>query len=232
MRLLWFFVLYALALLLFSSGYTRALGVPMVAALLAWLAWSGDTAQRQLASWSEIRSGDHQLRYAALLRLTGEGRGSNRTPLPPDLGLLRDTGTAGDAELRRSRIGDHLILVNEQRLLARRSFHTQGSLPWTPALHLILQTRGPVVENRGAESSPAALLGWNGQRHPVPPLPPGERWSPPPEGTAWQLARGAEQRLRRRTQDGSAALLLPHRLLPDHGEPVIEEQGWLLITQG
>lgn len=231
--LLLFFTLYSLALVLLArGGHARLLGVPLLGAMLAWLAWTHDGAQRQLASWSEIQSGSHNLRYAALLQVRGAGKGTSRTPLPPDLGLLHAQAPDGTSELHLAPDATQAsLLVLPNHLLVQRRFHAQGSLHWNPSLQLALGTQGPVVENRGERPSPPALLGWNGQRSPVPALQPGERWSPAAEGTPWQTARAEERLLRMRTQDGSAALLLPHRLLPE-SDTHIEEQGWLLITQG
>jgi hypothetical protein len=231
--LLLFFALYSLTLLLLArGGHARLLGVPLLGAMLAWLAWTHDGAQRQLASWSEIQSGSHNLRYAALLQVRGAGKGTSHTPLPPDLGLLHAQASTGTSELHRALDTTQAsILVLPNHLLVQRRFHAQGSLRWSPPLQLALGLQGPVVENRGERPSRPALLGWNGQRSPVPVLQPGERWSPSSEGTPWQTARAEERLLRMRTQDGSAALLLPHRLLPE-SDTQIEEQGWLLITQG
>lgn len=231
--LLLFFALYSLALLLLArGGHARLLSVPLLGAMLAWLAWTHDGAQRQLASWSEIQSGSQNLRYAALLQVRGAGKGTSRTSLPPDLGLLQAQTPTGTSELYRALDATQSsILVLPNHLLVQRRFHAQGSLRWNPSLHLGLGAQGPVVENRGEQPSTPALLGWNGQRNPVPALRPGERWSPASEGTPWQTLRAEERLLRMRTQDGSAALLLPHRLLPE-SDTQIEEQGWLLITEG
>ena len=80
--------------------------------------------------------------------------------------------------------------------------------------------------------SPPALLGWNDQRNPIPALRPGELWYPPAHGTPWNVAHVEEQLLRTRTQDGMAAILLPHSILPADSDGLlrIEERGWLLIV--
>jgi hypothetical protein len=232
--LVWFFVLYGLALLLLARGsHARLLVIPLLGGTLAWLAWTQDDAERQLASWSEIKSGDHSLRYAALLHIRGNGKGTSHTPLPHDLGLPEPQVQGDASELRLASDGSRgNSLVVPNRLLVQHRYYSQGSLPWSAPLRLRLGAQGPEVENPGTHPSTPALLGWNGRRSPVPALQPGERWSPPPQDTPWQTARAEEQLLRLRTQGGTAALLLPHRLLPAEAAHDIEERGWLLITQG
>jgi len=123
------------------------------------------------------------------------------------------------------------VLKSRSYLLSQRIFFAQGNMRLEPSISVTMTAHGPVIENRGATPSPPALLGWNDQRNPVPALRPGERWHPPAHGTPWQVAHVEEQLLRMRTQDGTAAILLPHSLLPaDDDVTYIEESGWLLIV--
>lgn len=231
--LLLFFILYAAALLLFSRRLRTTaplLLLPLLATAVGWTAWSSDQVERRLISWSEIDAQGQNARYSTLLQISGSGKGEATTQLPPGLGLLQPQSNDATAELiQQEDYTAAITLKSPSHLLAQQRFFTQGSMALEPPLTLTMTARGPVVENRGAVTSSAALLGWRDQRHPLPPLQPGERWSPPPQGTPWNVARPEEQLLRTRAQGSAAALLLPHRMLP--ADPEIGEQGWLLISR-
>ena len=232
-----FFILYTAALLLMARGSRRLIPLlllPLVAASLCWTAWSNDKAGRRLISWSEIDASGHALRYAALLQITGYGKGEAITLLPASFGLFQAQTKAPETELDRYQTSAAVPVALKTRnyLLSKQSFFTQGDMQIDPPISVTMTDHGPVLENRASTPSPPALLGWNGQRNPVPALRPGERWQPPHHGTQWNVASTAEQLLRARTQGGSAAVLLPHELLPQDGNVLspIEEHGWLLIV--
>jgi hypothetical protein len=233
--LLLFFILYTVGLLVTARGARRVMPlllVPVLAACLGWAAWSNDKAARRLISWSEMNVGDHSLRYAALLQIAGDGKGRTGTPLPAGFGLFQPR-TTDAAELdRRDGGSSPVTLRSDNYLLARMSYYTRGDLSVDPAVHVSLAGGAPRVENRGASATPPALLGWNDKRYPVPSLRPGEHWSPPVQGTPWNVARMEEQWLRSRTRAGTPAVLMPHRLLTTGGAQSIEERGWLLIVAG
>jgi hypothetical protein len=114
------------------------------------------------------------------------------------------------------------------RLLAEQSFWLAGAVGLPPPLTLTLTRTGPSVRNEREVVAASGVLGWEGRRYTVPPLAPGEHWSPPFEAESW--GRGtAEQWLRARSING-AALLLPFTLqdagLVGAGAPAA---GWLLI---
>ena len=233
--LLLFFIVYAIGLMLIARGsrkWAPLLLVPIVAALLGWTAWSNDRVNRRLISWSEVDTHGHTMRYSALLQIAGNGKGEASTVLPASLGLLQPQTEASMAELDSHDAGTVAAVLRARSfLLSQRTFFTQGNMRLEPSISITMTAHGPVIENRGATPSPPALLGWNDQRNPVPVLRPGERWHPPAHGTPWQVAHVEEQLLRMRTQDGTAAILLPHSLLPADGDVAhIEESGWLLIV--
>jgi len=233
-----FFVIYVVGLVLLTRRprtWIPLLPAPVCAALLAWAAWSNNSAERQLISWSEIDTHGHTLRYSALLQIAGNGKGAARTPLPTVLGLLQPQGTDPIAELDRSEAdASRIVLKSSNRLLSQHSYFTQGNVRGEPPVTVTMTDRGPRIENIGSTVSTPALLGWNDRRTPVPALQPGERWYAPDTGTSWNVALAEERMLRARTQTGTAALLLPHRLLPAGEDEAlqIEEHGWLLIISG
>jgi hypothetical protein len=234
--LLLFFILYATGMLLITRGSRRVvplLLVPILAAFLSWTAWSNDKVGRRLISWSEIDAHGHALRYSALLQITGNGKGEARTLLPASFGLFQPQEKDAIAELEQHGTGAApTVLRSRSYLLSQHTFFTQGNMRLEPTISLTMTGHGPVIQNRGPTMSQPALLGWNDQRNPVPALRPGEFWYPPEHGTPWNVARVEEQLLRTRTQDGMAAILLPHRLLPADSDGLlhIEERGWLLIV--
>jgi len=233
-----FFAIYAVGLVLITRSprtWIPLLLAPVCAALLAWAAWSNNSTERQLISWSEIDTHGHTLRYSALLQITGNGKGTVRTPLPSDLGFLQPQGTDPMAELDRSEAdASRIVLKSSNHLLSQHSYFAQGNAHGEPPVTVTMTDRGPRIENRGSTVSTPALLGWNDRRTPVPALQPGERWYAPDTGSSWNVARAEERILRTRTQTGTAALLLPHRLLPAGEDEAlqIEEHGWLMIISG
>ena len=231
-----FFILYATGMLLFARESRRVaplLGVPVLAALLSWMAWSNDKVGRSLISWSEIDTHGHMLRYSALLKITGNGKGDARTLLPAGFGLFWPQTKNSTAELvRYDSDAEPAVLRSRGYLLSQDAFFTRGTMRFEPPVTISMTDQGPVIENRSSEVSPPALLGWNDQHNPVPALRPGERWSPPEHGTPWNVVNIEEQLLRERAQAGMAALLVPHRLLPADKDALlrIDERGWLLIV--
>ena len=233
-----FFAIYVVGLVVITRSprtWIPLLLAPVCAALVAWAAWSNNSAERRLISWSEIDTHGHTSRYSALLQISGNGKGAARTRLPNDLGFLQPQGTDPIAELDRSDAdASRIVLKSSNRLLSQHSYFIQGNSDVDPPITVTMTDRGPRIENRGSTVSTPALLGWNDRRTPVPALQPGESWYAPDTSTSWNVALAEERMLRARTQTGTAALLLPHRLLSAGEDEAlqIEEHGWLMIISG
>ncbi len=229
--LILFWLAYAISLLLLVYGVRQPawlLSAPGLATVLALAVWGQGGVESRLVSWAEITSGDTVARYVALLRLTGAGRGEAAVTLSSHFGLPWPLTASQTVTLEQDRRPSAATLRLTTRLLAEQSFWLAGAVGLPPPLTLALTRTGPSVRNEREVVAASGVLGWEGRRYTVPPLAPGERWSPPVEAEPWGNAT-AEQWLRARSING-AALLLPFTLqdagLVGAGAPAA---GWLLI---
>jgi hypothetical protein len=229
--LILFWSAYGISLLLLMYWVRQPvwlLSAPGLATVLALAVWGQGGVESRLVSWAEITSGDTVARYVALLQLTGAGRGEAAVTLSSHFGLPLPLTAPQTVTLEQVPRPSAATLRLTTRLLAEQSFWLAGAVGLPPPLTLVLTRTGPSVRNERDVVAIGGVLGWEGRRYTVPPLAPGEHWSPPFEAESWGRAT-AEQWLRARSING-AALLLPFTLqdagLVGAGAPAA---GWLLI---
>jgi len=221
---------YALVMLLlamFVHQMAPLLLAPVAVSALGLAVWSRGGAEIDLVSWAEITSGDTSARYAALLRVTGQGRGDYALTVPTAFGLPTAWDSASPLAIEDYRQPARRRLLLHTRLLEPQTFRFTGVFDGAAPLNLMLTPTGPEVVNTGRFTG-SALLAWQGQRYTVPRLPPGARWTPPQQAEIWGTT--PQEQLLRLESATETALLLPFTL-KDAGllAAAVDTGGWLLI---
>jgi hypothetical protein len=194
---------------------TLLLAVPLLAALLAVVAFTATPPRLDRLLWLETDSGDASARALLLTSVTGAARAQVRLK-EPDGWQLPEA-----ADGKPLAIDDAGRLVLDTGLLSREVHVARGVQAAPSGLRLDLSASGPTITNAGDEVSAPAVLSWRGERHAVPALAPGADWTPQ-QATPWPDA-AAERLLRARSAANGAALLVPLPSGPDRATT------WLLV---
>ncbi len=225
-----FFLGYALVLMLLARTVRRArwlLLSPVAAVTLVLLTWSHGRAQGLFISWAEMVSGDPGARFAAVLQLTGMGRGAYTMSISATLGLPESTDSFFEFVYDPSAALNRLTLY--PRLGSRQELRFSGTFPVACPLGLELDRTGPTVRSTGQSCHKNSLLIWRGQRYTVPVLASGDRWRPPAQAETW-AETSMEQLLRARSMGESAVLAVPFTLREARLITAdLDADGWLLI---
>ena len=221
---------YALVMLLLAVFVRRMaplLLAPVAAGALGLAVWSRGGAELDLVSWAEMTSGDASARYAALLRVTGQGRGEYAVTVPTAFGLPTAWDSASPLAIEDYRQTARRRLLLHTRLLEPQTFRFTGVFDGAAPLSLTLTPAGPEIVTTGRFAG-SAILAWQGQRYTVPQLPPSARWTPPEQVETWGTT--PQERLLRLESATEAALLLPFTL-KNAGllAAAVDTGGWLLI---
>jgi len=221
---------YALVMALLAVFVRRMaplLLAPVAAGALGLAVWSRGGAELDLVSWAEMTSGDTSARYAALLRVTGQGRGEYAVTVPTAFGLPTAWDSVSPLKIEDYRQTARRRLLLHIRLLEPQTFRFASAFNGAAPLSLTLTPAGPEIVNTGRFAG-SAVLAWQGRRYTAPPLPPGARWTPPQQAEAWGTT--PQERLLRLESATEAALLLPFTL-KDAGllAAAVDTGGWLLI---
>lgn len=233
--LLAFWLLYALAapvLIRGAGSRTMALAIPALATTLGLAAWWASPPSGTWVSWSEADSGDPYARTHALVTLVGRGAAEARLGLPLSLGGPEPATAAASLELHYPDAAPGAAaMAMRTQLLSLESARLAGGTVASVPIRVFLMDGRPAVRNLGPQAARPGLLGWRGERYPVPPLAPGATWQVAGEGTAWNTDLGAERILRKRSLSGPPVLLLPFEpsMLADLPAD-IEHTGWLLLN--
>ena len=223
-----YFVGYAVILLfglLLSGRALVLLSIPVAASLaLPALAYLGATPPR-LVTWMETEAGDSSARYTALLSVDGARREQLSLPLDGIRNLPTSSASSSNVvSIDGTRDQTRQLLIETQPF-STAWYLFSGTVRLTQPLALTGSVHLPQITNSTNTFTPSCLLSWSGEIHQIPPLRPGEHWTPTEQSRS---ARHDPLTGLLGSRSGELALLIPYNL-PVEAFGNASREGWLLI---